>query len=400
MRFRALDGWRGIAALLVALYHLQFYNHLQELHFIRNSFLFVDFFFVLSGFVIGHAYSKRLNTKDDFFLFIFRRIGRLWPLHIFVLLLFIILELIKYYLLSRTGDLGQASPAFTNDYSLQSILANVFLIHSLGLFDSLTWNFPSWSISVEFYTYLIFLVILALFKSNQLIKVLIVFFSLAIIYFFAKDLDHATYDYGIFRCTAGFFLGLLVYKFHTKYSNPAFLLKLANIIEPTLLACVTVFVIYFAHGSVSLIAPFLFALMVYIFSLEQGTISKFLKTKPIQKLGEWSYSIYMIHAFILVVLGRILIVVQNKSGITLFYPETNPINSLGVDTFFYHNLFFMDIMTILYLILVIFISSITYKLIERKGMTIFKKLENHLIEKNEIRVNKPIKKDLISSESV
>ena len=37
-----------------------------------------------------------------------------------------------------------------------SFLLNVFLLHSMGLIDYLSWNAPSWSISVEFYTYLVF----------------------------------------------------------------------------------------------------------------------------------------------------------------------------------------------------------------------------------------------------
>ena len=56
MRFRALDSWRGIAACLVALYHLDAYSHLFDVPFLRNSYLMVDFFFVLSGFVIAANY--------------------------------------------------------------------------------------------------------------------------------------------------------------------------------------------------------------------------------------------------------------------------------------------------------------------------------------------------------
>jgi peptidoglycan/LPS O-acetylase OafA/YrhL len=61
-RFIALDSWRGIAACLVALFHLEAYSHLVYSHlnaapFLRNSWLFVDFFFVLSGFVIAANYQ-------------------------------------------------------------------------------------------------------------------------------------------------------------------------------------------------------------------------------------------------------------------------------------------------------------------------------------------------------
>ena len=389
MRFKALDGWRGIAALLVALYHLQFYNHLQELPFIRNSYLFVDFFFVLSGFVMGHAYSNRLTTRSDYSLFIIKRIGRLWPLHVFVLILFILLELLKMYFISSSVDINTTiSTPFSNDYSVQTILPNLFLIHSLGIYDSLTWNNPSWSISVEMYTYLIFLVVIILFKSNLFIKILLITFSLSILYLFPKDLGLATFDYGIFRCVLGFFLGLLTYQFHNKY--PAIKIRYATFIEILLILSISLFVSYIGHGQVTLIAPFLFVIMVYVFSLEQGAVSLFLKANPIQKLGEWSYSIYMMHAFIIVVIGRIIMVLQNKYDLTLFYSKDNPINSLGVDTFYYNSLYFMDFITLLYLIIVIFISSISYKLIEKKGVIFFKRFEKKQTKYNKhINQNNP-----------
>ncbi len=58
-RFEALDGWRGICACLVVLFHFHGYSPLNTSGLIRNSYLFVDFFFVLSGFVIACNYSTR-----------------------------------------------------------------------------------------------------------------------------------------------------------------------------------------------------------------------------------------------------------------------------------------------------------------------------------------------------
>ena len=64
-RFAALDSWRGIAALLVALLHFRFLGHFYSLDFVRNSWLFVDFFFVLSGFVITHAYADYMPDHEQ-----------------------------------------------------------------------------------------------------------------------------------------------------------------------------------------------------------------------------------------------------------------------------------------------------------------------------------------------
>jgi hypothetical protein len=52
-RFEALDGWRGICACLVVLFHFHGFSPIYSVELVRNSYLFVDFFFVLSGFVIA-----------------------------------------------------------------------------------------------------------------------------------------------------------------------------------------------------------------------------------------------------------------------------------------------------------------------------------------------------------
>src|SRR5260370_10521059 len=86
MHFRVLDSWRGIAALLVALFHLNVYSAIYSLDFFRNAYLFVDFFFVLSGFVITHSYGGRMGTRESVGTFAIRRFHRLCALHSIVLL--------------------------------------------------------------------------------------------------------------------------------------------------------------------------------------------------------------------------------------------------------------------------------------------------------------------------
>jgi peptidoglycan/LPS O-acetylase OafA/YrhL len=78
-RFEVLDGWRGAAAIAVALFHLPVLSHAYGLPVIRNAYLFVDFFFVLSGFVISQAYLDRLSSPADLRRFAIRRFGRAWP---------------------------------------------------------------------------------------------------------------------------------------------------------------------------------------------------------------------------------------------------------------------------------------------------------------------------------
>lgn len=79
-RYEILDGLRGVAAILVVIYHL-FESHfgLGAAHPLNHGYLAVDFFFVLSGFVIGYAYDDRWD-KMSIGTFFKRRFVRLHPM--------------------------------------------------------------------------------------------------------------------------------------------------------------------------------------------------------------------------------------------------------------------------------------------------------------------------------
>ena len=82
-RYEILDGLRGVAAMLVVAYHLlETYYGGKPDQPINHGYLAVDFFFVLSGFVIGYAYDDRWN-KMSTWAFLKRRLIRLHPMVIF-----------------------------------------------------------------------------------------------------------------------------------------------------------------------------------------------------------------------------------------------------------------------------------------------------------------------------
>lgn len=94
-RFVALDSWRGVCACLVAFMHFDVYSHFHTLPFVWNSYLFVDFFFVLSGFVISASYRTRLMLGFGVCKFMLLRFGRVYPLHLFMLGCFVGFEVIR-----------------------------------------------------------------------------------------------------------------------------------------------------------------------------------------------------------------------------------------------------------------------------------------------------------------
>src|SRR3569623_838347 len=242
---KSLEGGRGVAALIVALYHLKI--GADYFAFIRNGYLFVDLFFVLSGFVICAAYSTRMNGREDLRSFIIRRAGRLVPLLLFSTIVFVLtadaIVLAKRFALSH-GYAGMLNNPGARDFVVPSateILATLTLTHGLGIFDRLILNTPSWSISVEFYTYLLFAATCLAFKGKNR---LIAFGVLSAIGFavsvYASLQVHAClreggclgldYDFGFPRAVFSFFLGALAYHASTTRQFSSGTLQLAGLL--------------------------------------------------------------------------------------------------------------------------------------------------------------------------
>jgi len=298
--------------------------------------------------------------------------ARLLPLHLFILLLFVGLELLKLVLVNTGSWTNDTSP-FTEEYSIASLVSNLFLLQSMGIHDQLTWNYPSWSISVEFYTYIIFSIITGFFhKFKKILNIqfaILIISSLIILLINTKNLNYATYDFGIFRCVAGFFLGSLCYQFFLAKKDIK--VPYATFIEVALIVGIYFFIIYAGNNKLSTLAPLLFTLTVFIFSFEQGAISQLLKINIIQNLGKWSYSIYMLHALLILIIGRGFNVIEKITGQS-FLTEYTDTRESSVELILYSSPYFMDFLTIVYILVLVAIASQTYKHIEINGNKLFR----------------------------
>ena len=98
LKSRSSKSIRGIAALLVVLFHMPFWNStIYDTHIIRNSYYMVDLFFVLSGFVMFLNYGERLRSAKDLARFQLLRIGRLYPVHLLFLLIALLAAVGKWF---------------------------------------------------------------------------------------------------------------------------------------------------------------------------------------------------------------------------------------------------------------------------------------------------------------
>ena len=299
--FQALDGWRGLCACLVALFHFHGYSPLYGVGLIRNSYLFVDFFFVLSGFVIAWNYADRLGSWPEVRKFFVLRVGRLYPLHIFVLFLFLAMETAKLAM----GHFNPPGPAaFSGDNQPGTVLSNVFLVQSLHLNDGLSWNGPSWSISTELWAYVVFALVSAAVGVRSWMLWLVALAAPLFLWHVTRTGMDITYDWGLVRCLFGFAVGVWCARVHRQRAGhgSAANARFATLLECIALAAVVTFVSFAGTSNWSLLAPFVFALAVLVFAVEGGWLSSALRWPLFQWLGMLSYSIYLTHALVGVLL--------------------------------------------------------------------------------------------------
>lgn len=345
-KIEELESIRGVAALLIVFFHMPKWNPLFNIGIINNGYLMVELFFVLSGFVIFNAYSNKINKSNDLFRFQFLRFGRLYPVHLIFLIVYLAIEVAKYLAGLKFGIKSPNSIPF-KDNNISAFFENILLIQSILPNRNLTFNYPSWSISVEFYMYLIFGVVI-LFSKNFKVHVFLLLATVSLIVLISQS----TFGFNaLFRCVAGFSIGCLT----------ASALNKSQIFVPKYLSTIAfIGIILFLQLKVSqeydVLIYFLTAALISTLILSpSGFLNNILRFKLFTWLGTISYSVYMSHAAIEWTVGQFyrvilkrpeLVGADGKSSIHLSITETLIAYSIVITT-------------------VLFVSHFIYILIEK-----------------------------------
>ncbi|MBN3788947.1 acyltransferase [Burkholderia sp. Ac-20353] len=296
----ALEGLRGTAAVLVVAFHMYLATHGQWFGLARNGYLAVDLFFVLSGFVICAAYSRKLDRIAETRVFILRRFGRLFPVFAVTTAL--------YYAVS----IGVASILIHNGHSAPidiptpaEFLALATMTQALNTFDHSVGNGSAWSACDEFYVYLVFAA--TCFAARAKARIF-AFAGLAMagygIAIWAAvglgkclsvgDCFDSTIRFGWSRCLAGFFAGALIAEFRHREIFRALRGGFAQV------ATFTVVVAFFIYSNripgLPCAAPLMFVPLVASLIEDHGPIAAVFCMRPFQFLGRISYSLYLTHA--------------------------------------------------------------------------------------------------------
>jgi peptidoglycan/LPS O-acetylase OafA/YrhL len=235
------------------------------------------------------------------------------------------------------------------------------------------WNPPSWSISAEFWTYLIFALTLRLTGKKFLFAFASLIVIMAPILLFGTDraMNVCFTGSGIARCVYGFSFGVIAYSIWRSGFFDALLRSypIATIAEFTALIASLALVSYSGSSRLGLLCPPLFSLIVVIVAYQTGALSRFLMTKPLMLVGTLSYSIYMTHEFVLARLLNLL------AGVSRYLPL--PI-IIGQDGFTINNapgyVGATDVVALAFYCVVLCVSWVTYNAIENPARLWSRKL--------------------------
>jgi len=292
-KFLSLETFRGFSALMIAAIHFDVNSPLVN-HSLASGY-FVHFFFTLSGFVIYHNYKDKIQNFDVVKKFVTKRFWRLYPLHLFFLVIFLFIEILKFYL-NKIYGLEANNQAFSQNNTF-SLMSNFFLVHTF--LTKYTFNTPSWSISAEFLTYIIFaFFILFNKKTLPIILVALVAFMFRLnqeSYFGASRSGYLS----LVDCVYCFFCGIISYKIYEKIKKKNIYSKYQN--HLSLLSILLMFIsLIYLSGKTLIMLPIIFGITIF-FSCEthqESILGKFLLNKFFLFLGKISYSIYMSHLFV------------------------------------------------------------------------------------------------------
>ena len=362
-----LTPMRGIAALLTVLFHVEIFLGFDVLVKVEKSLvvlhlpLMVDFFFILSGFIMFHVYGKLFAesvTLSSFKKFAVARFARVYPLHLLMLCYCILL----FFVAARAGVAKDDGIEINN--SVFSAITNLLLLQAMNIHNWFSFNHAAWSISTEWWAYMLFpFLVMPVLKMNTAKKIAVALACmggyLAITYYLVGKVTvppeipfvkidpawhtiNVAYQFGYVRCLSGFIWGMMLYQAYTQqwgkkiFGNGYMLL---------LLTAVAFTSMHFALPDFISVSFFPFILLCGAYG-SKG-IDRLFSSKPLQRLGDWSFSIYMIHQPLLFTIGKV---------IKYFQPVQDPSKKPGSLEGW---IFFL-----VFLMVVLFISYLTYRFVE------------------------------------
>lgn len=261
----------------------------------KEGFVGVNFFFILSGFIIAYTYKdKLLARKTTLRKFWVARIARIYPLHLLTLLISVCI--------------GSYAAADSMDW-IEHFIANLFLfqpfVPSMDYYFS--FNSPSWSLGCEQLFYFLFpFLVFGIGKGRKLLYLLLVLaVVIPVSMYFTRDADiKALWYVNPITRLPDFLVGMFLFRLYNKYKPVAWSYRRASVYE---VAAIVLFLLFYIPAGEYIPKVYRYScyywlpigFLLYVFSCQRGVISHLLSNKYLVIGGEISFSFYLIHLFII-----------------------------------------------------------------------------------------------------
>lgn len=295
-QLQAFYGIRGMAAWIVVLFHFKQFLPEKVLQFshivVDNGYLAVDLFFQLSGFFIMLKYKNQtMINKKELLKFYAKRIRKLYPIHILITTLYIILAISFLYL--------SQSKTIPSNLNLKGLILNLFFIHGWGYNYGLSWNVPSWYISTLSLAYLSFPILNITMNyiqksSYKCFSMLGLLYCTIIIIYFNNDLSsigESVSAMAPYRGILQFYVGIVLFTILSKYR------KLSKIFASSVLILSLPLMLLYLFKIIPdfMLAPIIFSSVILFIATHNTKLTRPLTTKCLILLGRISFYTYMVH---------------------------------------------------------------------------------------------------------
>lgn len=151
MHYRVFETWRLAAAVAIMIYHFLRFGPPEAVEagiFLYRFLPLMEMFFMISGYLIMERYGDSLMCGDQGFgKYLLRRVARIYPLYLLTLVFFVLVAL--------AIDQGFVSTDNPERFNWSTLLANILLIQAWGFTEHLTFNYVGWTLSAEWFCYLL-----------------------------------------------------------------------------------------------------------------------------------------------------------------------------------------------------------------------------------------------------
>lgn len=321
--FEVLDGLRGVAAVAVVIFHfMEWVQPDFTQNFIAHGFLAVDFFFCLSGFVIGYAYDDRISEMG-FFEFAKSRLIRLHPLIILGSVLGILAFLFDPFSTSAT----LYSPLKTVLLFVTSMFLVPFPVMEERAFNLFGLNAPSWSLFWEYVANICYVLIFCrVSKKMVLALALLAAAALCLVAFRSDNLlggwDKKSFWDGCARISYSFLAGLTIYRFNWIIKNKLGFLGMCILLS-------LAFLMPFGKWNWLTEPAVVLIYFPLLIALGAGTSAAESLKKLCVFSGNISYPLYMTHYAVIWMFGNYFIKYQPGTGLLTFIIITSVILLIG-----------------------------------------------------------------------